>query len=185
MIPNISAPQSAQITPILTRSAALTADQHTALRTLMTTSPRYQAQMPAQVFTLVNAAYTTPNPAQQGTVPVTTMPKEVFLHAISDLLFRVGGLPDSPGKQQILATAQTQLPLAMAAENVSLTGLAVQAIFSQLVALGVVTQAQVAALTTQPDPAYKATLPHDPDAWEITGPASLLEMSDIVAALVG
>lgn len=194
MIRNIPAPQVAALITVLTRTEPLSDTQKTSLHALLTTSPRYAGLTPAQAFQTVNAPYAVPNPVAATIVPRVSIPKtelETALigHLNAVLTLEATNAASAQPKPQItlFCTIFQAKLAAFQASTIAQIPVAGQLLtdIETMRALNIITDAEVAAFTTGPDPAYKAEMPHGPDAWSIAGPQTMLELSDVATALAG
>lgn len=164
MIPDTSLYNSCRTA--LSQSAPLSAGQSAGLRSEIDTDPALRGYKQggnfiaaADLLLLLNDPYTKPNPNPQGTVPLASMSQVEFAGLISKLLVAVAGLPDAnPYKTPILGAWALQKDILALLPTISLTSDAVAVMFRTLESAGVLTPAQVAALTTSPDPAWQPTL---------------------------
>ena len=137
----------------------------------------------AQQVSLLNARAVVASPPQ-GTVTISAMPINRFAAILSDLLAAVSALPDSnPHKSQIMAAYQVQQGPLSIATTVDFSGSAMQGLLALVVGSGAVTQAQVQAFSTQPDPAWKPQTIQPSPFETIAGTGILAEADDIRQAL--
>lgn len=137
----------------------------------------------ADITALLNGTYSIPNPAAQGTVNVTELAQVPFLHTLADLLVQVSQIastsPNYQAAQGILSDWEILRPIVITLPTINPQQTSFVGIFAALVSIGVLTQAQVTALTTQPDPAWQATLPQPSRMAAIGLPTVTVQASDI------